>query len=86
MRSWCLSGTAQESQVIGQAIRKDDKLSVWASFKVREGHNEVEAEAEGRLSIAQDLLRNAQADFLRRIIAPNDGVGVRVSPLSLLSA
>ena len=41
---------------------------------MRECYNEVEAEDEGRLSIAQDILRN-NTDFVRRIIAPNGGVG-----------
>ena len=38
---------------------KDGKFSVWASTKVRECYDEVEAEDEGRLSIAQDILRKS---------------------------
>ena len=52
---------------------KDGRFSVSASVKVRECYNEVEAEDEGRLSIAQDILRKS-TDILRRIIAPNDGI------------
>ena len=37
-----------------------------ASVKVRECHNEVESEDDGRVSIAQDILRK-RTDFLRRI-------------------
>ena len=33
---------------------KDDRLSTWASVKVRERHDEVELENEGRARIAQD--------------------------------
>ena len=57
-----------------EEFREDDMLSVWASIKVRECYNEVEAEDEGRLSIAQGILRKS-TDFLRRIFAPNGGAG-----------
>ena len=53
---------------------KDDKLSMWAIVKVRECCDGVDLEDESRLSIAQDILRKS-TDFLRRIIAPCDGVG-----------
>ena len=44
-------------------------FSVWASIKVRECYNEVEAEDAGRLSIANNILRTSH-DFIRGIIAP----------------
>ena len=54
-------------------------LSRWASAKVRECFCEVEQEDEGRLSIAQDILRKS-TDFLRRVIAPVDEMeGVTLS-------
>ena len=53
---------------------KDDKLSISASLKVRECYNEVELEDEGRINIAQDILRKSTG-FSRRVIAPCDGVG-----------
>ena len=57
-----------------EVFLKDDTLSIWASVRVRECYNEVEIEDEGRVSVAQDILRKS-ADFLRRINAPSDGVG-----------
>ena len=73
-----------------EEFRKIDKLSVLGSITVRDSYNEVEAEDEGRSSIAQDILRKS-TDFLRRILAPSGGAGecyppVRVPSLSLLSA
>ena len=50
------------------------KIGVWASVKVRDCISEVEQEDEGWLSIAQAILRKS-TDFLRRIIAPVDGMG-----------
>ena len=47
---------------------------MWASVKARECHNEVEVEDEGRVGIAQDMLRES-TDFLGRTIAPSNGVG-----------
>ena len=35
----------------------DGKVSMWASVKVRESYGQVELEDEGRVSIAQDILR-----------------------------
>ena len=69
---------------------KDGRLSARASVKVRACYNEVEAEDDGRLRSAQYILRT-KTDVVKRIIAPNDGVGnvtlvVRVSPVSLPSA
>ena len=52
-QSWTLCSSHLEE------IRKDDKFSVWASFKVRECSNEEEAEDEGRFSLAQDILRES---------------------------
>ena len=53
---------------------KHDKLSGWAGVKVRECYSEVEQIDEDRKSRAQLILQK-RTDFLRRIIAPNDGVG-----------
>ena len=43
-------------------------------YKSEECYEKVESEDVGRLSIAQDILRKS-AGFVRRIIAPIDGVG-----------
>ena len=53
---------------------KDDRLSTRASAKVVECCNEVEAEDEGRVIVAQDILRKS-TESKRMIIAPSDGVG-----------
>ena len=42
---------------------KDDRLSKWASVKVRACFNDTEAEDEGRISVAQDIFRKSM-DFL----------------------
>ena len=66
-----------------------DRLSVWASVKVRECCNEVESEDEGSVSNAQDIPRESM-DFLWKIIAPSDSRRshsvVRVPSSSLFSA
>ena len=69
---------------------KEDRLSIWASVKVRECYNEAELEDEGPVSIAQNIVRKS-TDFLKRILAPTDGhrrihTVLRVSSLSLLPA
>ena len=51
-----------------------NRLSIWASVKVRACCNAVELEDEGRVSNAQDILRES-TDFLSWIIAPSDGTG-----------
>ena len=62
-----------------EEFRQDGKLSEWASRKVRECRDEVEAEDEGRLSIAQDTLRRS-TDFLGRFLAQSSGArGVTLS-------
>ena len=43
---------------------KGDRLSVWASVKVRDCYNEVESEDEDGVSIAHDIQRKS-TDFLR---------------------
>ena len=53
---------------------EDEKLSVRASVKVRECHNEVEQEDEIRKTVAQQILQK-NTDFLRRIIVPVEGQG-----------
>ena len=60
-------------------VLKECRLCVWASMKVRECHNEVESEDEGRVSIAQDIPRES-TDFLRSHTV------ARVPSVSLLSA
>ena len=51
-------------------IPKSGKLVL--STQERECYDEVEAEDEGRLSIAQDILRESTV-CLRTFLAPNDG-------------
>ena len=66
---------------------KDGKVSMWASVKVTECYSQVELEDEGRVSIAQDIIR---VWTLRRIIAPRQHkrshIVVRVSSLPLIPA
>ena len=57
----------------GRSGRRDGKLSVGASIKVKDRYEKVESE-DKCLSIAQDILRTS-TDFLVSIIAPIDGVG-----------
>ena len=57
-----------------EVFLKDDRLSMWAYENMREGYDEVGLEDEVRVSIAQDIPRKS-TDFLKRIIAPSDGVG-----------
>ena len=61
------AGKSGDWEMYLEEFRKDEK-------HVRECCNEVEAEDEGRSSIAQDILRESK-EFLRRIIAPKCGVG-----------
>ena len=72
MRPAYYAGKSGDWKSCLEQFRIDDKLSVWASVKVRECYNEVDAEDESRLSIAQDILRTSTY-VLRRILAPNDG-------------
>ena len=58
---------------LGELLGRN-KRSIWTSAKVRECYSEVEQEDEGRVSIAQAILRKSTG-FLRRITAPIDGVG-----------
>ena len=39
-----------------EGFQKDGRLSVWASFEVKECYDKVESEDFGRLSIAQGIL------------------------------
>ena len=63
MRRACCAGRSGDWENCLEEFFKDGRLSVWASVKVSECCNEVEAGDEGRLSIAQDILRES-ADFL----------------------
>ena len=61
-----------------EEFRKKSKFGEWAYAGLKGDHDKVASEDVGRLSIAQDILRNT--DFLRRIIAPVDGMtGVTLS-------
>ena len=74
MRRACEAGKPGDWKNYLEVFFKDDRLSMWARVKERECYNEVELEDEGRISIAQDILRKS-TDFLRRIIVPSDGPG-----------
>ena len=74
MRRAHYPGKSGNWESYNEEFQKDGTLSAWASFKVKECYEKVESEEKGRLSIAQDILRNSM-DFLMRIIVPNDGVG-----------
>ena len=63
----------QEDRVTGTNFKRVAR-SVYGQTKVKECCGKVESEDKGRLSIAQDILRES-TDFLRRIIAPVGGVG-----------
>ena len=52
---------------------KTTSSMLWASLKVRECCNKVEAEDAGRLSFAEDILRTS-TDFQRRIIEQEESV------------
>ena len=54
--------------------KKKGKLSEWTLERLQEAYDKVASEDIGRLSIAQEILRK-MTDFLRRIIAPVDGMG-----------
>ena len=75
---WNSSGTAVTC-VLQFSDAQSIILDRWATVKVRECNNEVESEDESRASITQDILHKS-TDFLRKIIAPSDGVrGVTLS-------
>ena len=74
MRRAYHTGRSGDWEIFKEEFRNDDKLSVWASFKVTECYDEAEAEDGGRMSIAQKILRE-RTGFPRSIMAPNDGVG-----------
>ena len=74
MRRAYYAGRSGDWESYQEEFRKDGKLSVWASIEEGECHDEVEAEDDGRSSVAQDVLRKS-TDFSRRITAPNGGAG-----------
>ena len=57
-----------------EALRDKGEISEWAFAGVKEAYDKVASGDVGRLSIAQDILREG-TDFRRRIIAPASGVG-----------
>ena len=57
-----------------EAFRDTGEISEWAFDRIKEAYDKVASEDVGRLSIAQDILRKS-TDFLRRVLAPVDGVG-----------
>ena len=57
-----------------EECRKEGKLCEWTFERSREAYEKVAMDDIGRLDIAQDILRKS-TDFLRRIIAPVDGMG-----------
>ena len=54
--------------------RKEAKLWEWTFERIREVYEKVAVDDIGRVSIAQEIQRKS-TDFLRRIIAPVDGMG-----------
>ena len=57
-----------------QECRKEGKLCEWTFERIREAYEKVAMDDIDRLSIAQEILRKS-SDFLRRSIAPVDGMG-----------
>ena len=74
MRRACCAGRSGNREGQKEEFQKHGKISVRASFKVKECHEKVESEDIGRLSIAQDILHES-IGFLRRVVAPVGGVG-----------
>ena len=57
-----------------EECRKEGKLCEWTFERLREAYERVAMDDIGRLSVAQEISRTI-TDFLRRIIAPVDGMG-----------
>ena len=57
-----------------EEYRKQGKLCEWTFERIREAYERMAMDDIGRLGIAQEILRKS-TDFLRRIIAPVDGMG-----------
>ena len=57
-----------------ERYRKEEKSSEWTLERVREACEKVAKDEVGRVGIVQGLLRK-NTDFLRRVIAPVDGMG-----------
>ena len=55
-------------------ILKNDTTSDWTFERIRETYEKVAADEIGGLEIVKEMLRKS-TDFLRRIIAPVDGMG-----------
>ena len=53
---------------------KKGKISEWTFERLQEAYDKVASEDIDRLSIGQEILKKS-TDFLRRIIAPVDGMG-----------
>ena len=65
-------------EIFKEECGKEGKLCEWTIERLQEACDKVALEDIGRLSIAQDRLRN-NTDFLRRVIAPVGGMGVTLS-------
>ena len=79
MPKLCVVRTMQESRVLGKFQRglprkKRGKISEWTFERLQEAYDKVASEDIDRLSIGQEILKKS-TDFLRRIIAPVDGMG-----------
>ena len=73
MKNWGLymGCTARRRQTLKRTIKRAGE---WTFERTREAHEKVAMDDFGRLGIAQEILRKS-TDFLRRIIAPVDGMG-----------
>ena len=56
-----------------ERYRKEGKSSEWTFEGIREAHEKVAKDEIGRLGIVQEILKKS-TEFLRRIIAPVDGM------------
>ena len=59
---------------IVKEYRKEGKLCEWTSERIRKPYEKVAKDEIGRLGSVQEILRKSN-DFLRRIIAPVNGMG-----------
>ena len=57
-----------------ERYRKEGKSSEWTLDRIREAYEKVAKDEIGRFGIVQEIVRKSK-DFLRRIIAPVDGIG-----------
>ena len=87
MRRAYNAGKSSNWESFKEEFRETCKLSEWTFDRLQEAYDKVALVDVGSLSIAQDISRKS-TDFLRRIIAPVDGMGVcpvvRLPALQLL--